>query len=828
MSSWQRFWIRKDRALRLRAGHRKVRPCLESLEERVAPAIFNVTSLADSNTAGSGSLRAAITTSNTTAGPNEIDILTPGTYNLTLGPAGATDNTSGQLSVLNNDVTILNKSGGNVAINQTVGDRVFNVSPTAGAINLTITGVTIEGGNVTGLGGGILVGTTSTLTLNNAIVQNNAASGSDFGDGGGIESNNGKITLNSTIVRNNVAGDDGGAIAVGDKGASGSFTVNNSLITGNTAFTPGNDSDGGGLASEGTGDAVVSNSTVSNNRAGGDGGGIDNRFGNLTLTNSIVSGNAVISNSGDIGGGGIAQEKGSGKVTITNSLIANNSSANTTAGSGGGGFVTNQTGDVTITGSQFSGNTSAVDGGGLLDTGAAKLTISSSTFNNNIAGGNGGGLDLQTTVASSLVNVTISGNFATGNGGGVFKTNAGVVTLTSDTVAFNSANNGGGARSEGASLTLVNTIVAKNSAVTANPDVDNNATGANLVDSANNFIGNNTGATTSFTAGTPNGNGSFVGTGGGPLDPLLVPLGDNGSTVTFLDGSHLLTHQDLANSGTNGVRDRGTTVGAPSVDERGFPRPDGGDTPSVPDIGAFEFQDVTLSVAVTAPPTVALGTTTLSVTVTDTSGNALPDDNSTVNVALPAGLAATGPLTFRIGPLAPGASQTISVPVLATAPGPQTVTAVLTSPDATPASASGTTTVAVIPAATTTTIIPPAATTITITGISDTYTLLKQRETVTARVTSGGVPVTSGVVTFTDNGQTQTASVGSDGTASTTFTFNLLQGQENPNAHGVSATFNSTAAFAMSTTSATASSTSLQFFFQLFLDYEILHSLGLV
>jgi hypothetical protein len=39
---------------------RKLVPVLEPLEERLAPAIFSVTSLIDSNAAGSGSLRRAI------------------------------------------------------------------------------------------------------------------------------------------------------------------------------------------------------------------------------------------------------------------------------------------------------------------------------------------------------------------------------------------------------------------------------------------------------------------------------------------------------------------------------------------------------------------------------------------------------------------------------------------------------------------------------------------------------------------------------------------------------------------------------------------------
>src|SRR5262245_47409930 len=91
---------------------RKFFPALEPLEERTVPAaVFNVTSLADSNVPGSGSLRRAITDSNNTPGPNTIRILAPGTYNLTLLGV-ENNNIGGDLDILNNKVDIDNQSGG--------------------------------------------------------------------------------------------------------------------------------------------------------------------------------------------------------------------------------------------------------------------------------------------------------------------------------------------------------------------------------------------------------------------------------------------------------------------------------------------------------------------------------------------------------------------------------------------------------------------------------------------------------------------------------------------------------------------------------------------
>src|SRR5262249_46630916 len=194
------------------------------------------TSLADSNAGGSGALRAAISASNATAGPNEIDILTPGTYALTLNGT-ATDNSAGELAILNNDVAILNHSGGPVVIDAgglTTPERVLDIAPTGSAVTVTLTGVTIQGGAGVNIGGGLFVEQTSTPTLNNDIVQDNSAALA----GGGILTY-GMVTLNHTTVRANTSQRQGGGLVTVD----GSIVVqDNSVITGNSAVA-----DGGGF-----------------------------------------------------------------------------------------------------------------------------------------------------------------------------------------------------------------------------------------------------------------------------------------------------------------------------------------------------------------------------------------------------------------------------------------------------------------------------------------------------------------------------------------------------------------------------------------------------
>jgi hypothetical protein len=114
----------------------------------------------------------------------------------------------------------------------------------------------------------------------------------------------------------------------------------------------------------------------------------------------------------------------------------------------------------------------------------------------------------------------------------------------------------------GGTTSLINTIVASNSAPTA-PDCFGSPTSL-----GNNLIGNNSGCSYS------SGNGDRVGTFSSPKDPLLGALQDNGGPT--------LTHEIL--TGSEAI-DTGNDSAAPATDQRGTSRPQG----SASDIGAFEL-----------------------------------------------------------------------------------------------------------------------------------------------------------------------------------------------------------------------------------------------
>jgi uncharacterized repeat protein (TIGR01451 family) len=419
----------------------------------------------------------------------------------------------------------------------------------------------------------------------------------------------------------------------------------------------------------------------------------------------------TVSNNKSASGGGLVDSGVSGGH-ISNSLFANNMSTGGTAGSGGGGILFATGGGTEIDSSEFTGNSAVEEGGGLLDTSGAGLGITSSTFDANSAGGFGGGLNLQTTAASTLSNVTISGNSGNTGGGLFFAAPSGSLSLNNDTIAFNQVTAFGGGIFSGSnpgSVDLFDTIVAKNTARGGDPDVDNNTIATDLVDGGNNFIGDNTGASDSFTPGPANAHGSFVGIGTAPLDPLLEPLADNGGTVVLPDGSHLLTHEDDASQGNNGVRDRGPTavrgIGV-GTDERGFPRL----IDAAEDIGAFEFQDFALSVSTSTPagPVRAGQPAAFTLAVTNNGPNTCHD--VTLTATLPEGTTVIGAtprltrpvvlVTFAVPDLAAGGSASFTLTVVPAAPRPFTETATAsTHDDPNPANNTASATVTVLPAA---------------------------------------------------------------------------------------------------------------------------------
>jgi CSLREA domain-containing protein len=253
-------------------------------------ADITVTTLDDENdncATGGCSLREAITE----ATPDQ---------DIDLGVTGTIILTNGELAI-NQNLTITGPGADSLTISGNDASRVISI---ASSKAVTITGVTIQDGNVSDdTGGGIL--NAGTLTLDNCIISDNTAPNV----GGIIISAGGTLTLANCTVSGNTATNNTGGI-----GNEGILTLNNSTVSGNTATN-----NIGGIGNIGT--LTLDNSTVSGNTASGNGGGIGNYGGMVNISNSTLSGNTAGS-----GGGGIYNSGGT--VNVKNTILAGNSPDN--------------------------------------------------------------------------------------------------------------------------------------------------------------------------------------------------------------------------------------------------------------------------------------------------------------------------------------------------------------------------------------------------------------------------------------------------------------------------------------------------------------------
>ncbi|MFN0070295.1 MAG: choice-of-anchor Q domain-containing protein [Chloroflexota bacterium] len=291
-------------------------------------------------------------------------------------------------------------------------------------------------------------------------------------------------------------------------------------------------------------DVIVRNSTTTD----GDGGGIHSD-GPLRMLRSSVLQNSSATGSG----GGIAT---SNTATLDQVIVRAN-----TVGDRDGGGLFSAGGQLTIINSTFEGNSATHrDGGGIRSNGVT--TISSSTFTSNSAGRDGGGIHLAGSNTGELRNVTIHSNRASSRGGGVSSDN--VATILNATIVSNSASfEGGGVFRSNGTLNLTNTILWNNT--------------------ASNCAGGISSAVSNLDSGVS------CGFGAGNLtntDPRLGSLALNGGAT-----------QTLAPQSGSPAIDGGTNSNCPAQDQRALSRPADGNSDGniICDIGAVEITTVSVS-----------------------------------------------------------------------------------------------------------------------------------------------------------------------------------------------------------------------------------------
>ena len=247
----------------------------------------------------------------------------------------------------------------------------------------------------------------NTETLQNISINRLTLSGGSSAFGGAIRNYDENLSIESCVFSGNVGTNDGAAIF-----SNAPLSIDNSVFSGNTTS--------GGLA------AVIRQTSSS-----------------ATIANSVISGNSAvgISSSGDfnvhrtfISSNGKGAITHFGNVIVTESIISGNSA------SYGAGIRTSGSGNLLVKNSTISGNTANPGhGGGIANQGTGTITVRNSTLSGNSATRGGGGGISNTSYSSGsvvLLNATLSGNSQQNEGGGgLLSKNGGTVSMINTVIA---------------------------------------------------------------------------------------------------------------------------------------------------------------------------------------------------------------------------------------------------------------------------------------------------------------------------------------------------------------------------------------------------------
>ena len=350
---------------------------------------------------------------------------------------------------------------------------------------------------------------------------------------------------------------------------------------------------------------TISGVTIADGNSGtGQGGGIWNYGGTLTLNDcDIINNTSNAGSSVKVGGGGISSNN-NGSVNVNSCTFSNNTGVR-------GGAIHFLDGALTVTDSTFSNNNASSIGAGIYHRSGTTI-IKNSTFTGNVADASAGGIFLYNQGTVELLNSTVTQNSANGSiygGGGIFCQGAPVTIANSTISDNNSVRNGGGIYNWGSALTIQNSTIVNNTA-----DSDNNGSGngggiyrdSGTVTVLNTIIADNidpggqgpdcSGSMTSndynliedTTGCTISGTTTNNITG---VDPGLLLLSDNGGPTQ----THAL---QLSSPAIDHIPDGVNGCGSTPLDndQRAGSRPVDGGSGGGCDIGAYEYAEYTLDV----------------------------------------------------------------------------------------------------------------------------------------------------------------------------------------------------------------------------------------
>ena len=318
-------------------------------------------------------------------------------------------------------------SNAEVSLNNLKISSGFSENFNGGGISIINSTVNIDNSEITSnmapSGGGISA-VDSIVNINDSVITRNTSS---FGDGGGIDATNSKVSLNNSVVSDNYASFRGGGIQLFGEG--GYLNLSNSTVSNNTAER----GSGGGVG------VVFSNfsaqsSTFADNSSGLGGAGIDISESQVNLndikvssnsgnglrvsgvSSSVEVSNSEISDNSGLSAGGVSVAS-RGQMSVSNTTVSGNSSS-----TDGGGFRVVSGAHLTLNSVTISGNSADKRGGGIEAITGGIVDLINSTVSGNSASSGGG---IQVGAYSSYVPV-------------------GRVNLSNTTLSDNSADRGGG------------------------------------------------------------------------------------------------------------------------------------------------------------------------------------------------------------------------------------------------------------------------------------------------------------------------------------------------------------------------------------------------
>jgi hypothetical protein len=285
------------------------------------------------------------------------------------------------------------------------GGGIFNPSDAEVIVNNSVLRENVAGTDGGGLySGGLALVAIAEVHLDDVLVQDNEAGGA----GGGL-SVRGRLSVHNSEVLDNTATDGGGGIYFNPQ-TSFEFlelTITDSDISGNESK-----SGGGGVVLLG-GNFSMARSTVENNQSEFSGGGISlgaNTDG--TIIESTINENEAGSNSGGVGVFGVAGD-GDATLTLINSTVTDNE-----AGGSGGGVNIGMRGSAILINNTITGNSAGEFGGGGVSVasgdplGPGSLEITNSIVADNHAADH----EADDIRASGIVSVIDNGHNLVGDG----------------------------------------------------------------------------------------------------------------------------------------------------------------------------------------------------------------------------------------------------------------------------------------------------------------------------------------------------------------------------------------------------------------------------